>query len=73
MMKIDTINVVEYNDDDLLSITSFSNNPEGNKEAEKCFSDCVKNQGVDDNDIASYVNDRYYEQGTYQIFLYYSN
>jgi len=71
-MKIQTVNVIEYEDDNLIGITSYTDDEEGNKEAEEVFALCCKDQGVDDQDIPSYIEDGYYEQGTYQVFISHS-
>ena len=71
-MKVDTVNVVEYADDDLLGIRSYSDDDEGNHEAEECFRAAAKEHGAHDNELAVFVEDGYYESGTYQLFLTHS-
>ena len=69
-MKCDVINVVEYVKDDLVGVTSFSNDEEGVKEAEAHFTKCAKDNGIYDiQDIDSFIEDGYFEQGEYQLFI----
>ena len=70
---IKTVNVIEYGEDDLIGITSFEETPEGNVEAEAHFKTILEEQDVPADDIDSFVEDGYWEQGTYQIFLSHSN
>jgi hypothetical protein len=53
----------------VLGITSFSNDEEGIKEAEAHFSALAKEQGVEDSELDAFIEDGYYEQGDYQLFL----
>jgi len=73
-MKIDTVNVVEYSGDDLVSITSFEETSEGNIEAGEHFTALLTENGawVTAEEIESYVEDGYWEQGDYQLFLSHS-
>jgi hypothetical protein len=73
-MKLETVNVIEYADDDLLGISSFDNTPEGNAEAEARFKATLVELGdsLSDEDISSFVEDGYWEQGSYQLFLSHS-
>jgi len=71
-MKIATVNVVEYADDDLISITSFEETSDGNIEAEEHFKAVLKDNGVPKEDIDSFTEEGYWEQGTYQVFLSHS-
>lgn len=75
MAKIQTVNIVEYADDDLLGVTSYEDNEEGNKEAEAQFKQCVIENGADmsDEDAESFIEDGYFEQGNYQLFITHSN
>jgi len=50
-IKLSTVNVVEYVDGTLSSIRSYTDDPEGNKEAEEFFAACAKANDFDDNDI----------------------
>ena len=72
MTRIKAVNVMEYADDDLLGITTFTDDEEGNKEAEDHFRKCAIENGCSTEDIDSFIEDGYFEQGTYQIFLSHS-
>jgi len=72
MAKINTVNVIEMVDDDLLGITSFTDDEDGNKEAEARFHQCAIEHGCSDEDVESFIEDGYFEQGTYQLFLTHS-
>ena len=73
-MKINTVNIIEYADDDLLGLTSFSEDQKGNQEAEAHFKSVIKeyDSKVTEEELETFVEDGYYEQGTYQAFLYHS-
>lgn len=68
-MKLNTVNVIEYADNTVLGITSFSNDEEGIKEAEAHFSALAKEQGVEEGELNAFVEEGYYEQGDYQLFV----
>ena len=74
-MKLKTVNVIEYADDDLASITSFEETHDGNVEAEYHFMEILGELGdnLSEEDIESFVEDGYWEQGTYQVFLSHSS
>jgi len=71
MAKLRTVNVIEYADDTVIRVSSFSEDAEGNAEAEAVFKACVKENGdnVTDEELSSFVEDGMYEQGSYQAFL----
>lgn len=72
-MKLNSINVIEYVDDSVIAVYSFSDDEEGNKEAENVFSRCAKENGAEDKDLEDYaLEDGMYEAGTYQVFLAHS-
>lgn len=72
-MKLDTVNVIEYNNDEIIRIDSFSDDKEGNVEAEELFSKMAKENGAIDADLENFaLDDGYYERGTYQLFLTHS-
>jgi len=70
-MKLNTINVIEYVKDAVVGIHSFSNDEAGVEEAEVCFYDVVKENGDNllDEEIYGFVDEMYFEQGDYQVFL----
>jgi hypothetical protein len=74
MAKINTVNVIEVTEDNLCSIKSFTEDDGGNKEAEELFIRIIKEQeGTDDlNFIGDYLDEGYYEQGNYELYLIHS-
>jgi hypothetical protein len=73
-MKLQTVNVIEYKNDSILSVQSFTDNEEGNKEAEKVFEGIMRERnGVADEDVAISLEDGWYEEGDYQLFLTHSS
>lgn len=75
MAKLNTVNVVESIDDILNSIRAFSEDPDGNKEAEDCFKAIVKENMPDviDEEMGIFIAEGYFEQGNFQVFLAHSN
>jgi len=74
-MKLSTVNVIEMADDSIIiGITSFSDNEEGNKEAEALFSSVVKENGDDvtAEEMETFLEDGYFEAGSYQAFISHS-
>lgn len=72
-IKLSSVNVVEYCSDEIQSIRSFTETPQGNKEAEKLFIRLVKeNAGKD----AKYWTEEDYEnlldEGQYTDMMGYS-
>ena len=83
-MKVNTVNVIEYVNDAVLSIRSFVDDDvgegggEGNSEAEALFKKCIKENVIDgevasDKEIEVCLEDGYFEQGDYQVFLTHSS
>ena len=69
-MKLNTVNVIEYRNDEIETLHSFSDDEEGNKEAEDLFSDIMRERdGMTDEDIKVAMADGFYEEGTFQLFL----
>jgi len=76
-MKIQTVNVVEYNqtDENFIGITSFSDDAEGNKEAEEHFLSVIKENGADidtEEDKTFFLVEGNFEKGGYQAVLIHS-
>jgi hypothetical protein len=70
--KIDTVNVVEYANDALLSVRSFTETPEGNEEAEGLFRSLAQENGIDADEIEVGLEDGWVESGDYQLFISHS-
>ena len=71
-MKIDTVNVIEVENDDFQSIISFAEGAEGNIEAEADFKTKAIEHGATEDEMEVFLEDGYYESGTYQLFLSHS-
>jgi hypothetical protein len=69
-MKIQTVNVVEYFSDTIQSIHSFSDDAEGNAEAEKLFSEIAKENGFSDEDVAAGLEDGWLDTSGTNYNLY---
>lgn len=50
-MKLNTVNVIEFHSETIQAIHSFSDDKEGNAEAEKLFGEIAKENGFDDKDV----------------------
>lgn len=70
-MKISTINVVVVNDDNVSPIYAFSDDNDGQVEAEKKFATIIRtfNPDLSEPEISEFLFDKYYEQGTAQVFI----
>lgn len=71
---VSTVNVVQLVNGDLNSIVSFYDNETGNAEAEREFSDLLESNGVDKDDIDSYIDEGSWTNpsGDYQVLLAHS-
>jgi len=73
-MKIITVNVIQKTHDDVILISSYVDNVEGNKEAEEFFKRVLKRLKVNEVDIESYIEDGFYNGfNGYKIYLAHSN
>ena len=79
-MTLDTVNVIEYDDDTILQIASFSEDKPRIKEAEDLFTKCIKENcsleetdELDENAINDCISDGYFKTGSYQVFLSHSS
>jgi hypothetical protein len=71
-MQIESVNVIEYTGGAIISLRSFSEDKEGKKEAEAFFEKVAKDNGMDDTDLDSCLEEGLYEDGDYQVFLVHS-
>ena len=72
-----TVNVIEMSDDNMLQLTAFSDNKPGNEAAEDLFKAMMKENSrvaeeMSDEDIDSYIEDGSYVEGTYQLSQYHN-
>ena len=74
-MKISTVNVVEYADDDLVGIASFEDSKDGIIEAGEHFKAILEENGdnLSPKDIDTFIEDEYWEQGNLQVFISHSS
>jgi hypothetical protein len=72
--KVDTVNVVQASDTGPTSVVSFSESPKGNKEAEALFTRIVKENEPDfsDEDVDACLDNGYYEDGSYSVYICHS-
>lgn len=71
-MKVDTVNVIEWECDTIQFVHSFTDNEDGNKKAEELFSTLALGHRCPEDDVDSYIEDGHYEKAGYQIFLTHS-
>ena len=69
---LNTVNVLEILDGTPYQIKAFQDNIEGNKKAETLFRGLVKEKGVKNKDIDSYLEDGSYEYYDYGVYLIHS-
>ena len=71
---ISTVNVIEYIEDSVQSVRSYEDNESGNVEAENIFKIIVKENDseITNEELEVIIEDGYYEQGNYQLFLVHS-
>ena len=70
-MKVATVNVIKYIGDSVYHIAAFSEDAEGNQEAEEEFDSIVRElePSVTEEELAGFKDDGYYETGIYQVFI----
>ena len=70
-MRVDTVNIIEYDNVDITSLVAFGSDNEGMVEAEGRFTGLIKGKDdtVTDEEMADYIKTGYYEQGNYQLFM----
>lgn len=73
MSTLSTVNVIETTDGTPDSLRAFPDTPEGNKEAEECFTAIAKENGCSDEDMPAAIEDGNHTLGTYTIFLVHSS
>lgn len=72
-MKVDTVNVIEWECDTIQHVHSFTDNEDGSKKAEDLFTTLIRGKGCPEDDVDSYIEDGRYEKGGYQVFLSHSS
>ena len=71
-MKLATVNVIEYSNGTVDVVTAFTDDAEGNKEAEAMFTRVAIENGMDDEDEDICLDEGLYEEGDYQVFITHS-
>jgi hypothetical protein len=74
-MKLNTINVIEYVNDAVIGVHSFPYDEAGVEEAEECYRAIILEHQEDatENEMDVYIEDGYFEQNLYQVFLTHSS
>jgi len=72
-MKLNTVNVIEFSDDQIIGLASYPDDKEGNSEAEKRFSEVAKENGpFDQEEIDVALDDGIIEKGWWKLVLFHS-
>jgi hypothetical protein len=71
-MKLHTVNVIEIINDDFKQIVSFTDDEEGNHEAETLFEQMATKNGAESEDMESHLDDGCFLKDTYQLLLTHS-
>ncbi len=71
-MQLQSVNVIEYTGGTITSLRSFSEDKEGSKEAKALFVKLAKDNGMDDTDMDTCIEEGLFEEGDYQVFLIHS-
>jgi len=68
---VNTVNVIEWTGDTIQSIRSFTDTPEGNKEAEAFFAECAKENAFTQDDIEFGLEEGELQRdgGEYRLFI----
>jgi hypothetical protein len=73
-VKLNSVNVVEYVNGSLAALYAFSDDTEGNKEAEAVFRKCAEDNDFDEESIALGLEDGScsHSDSDYQLFIIHS-
>jgi hypothetical protein len=73
VVKLNTINIIEYEDQIIQQVVAFHNNPEGVEEAQKLFAMILREHGAKGIEIDIALEDNIWDSGDgYQVFLTHS-
>ena len=72
-MKVDTVNVIVWEDGTLQSLNAFTEDDVGSKQAEDAFSALAIGHGCPVDDVDSYVEDGHYEKNGWEVLLAHSS
>ena len=68
-MKLDTLNIVEMRNDDLVAVHAYFNTDEGAIDADEKFCELIRIDGATDDEVDFFLEEGFYENGPYQVFL----
>lgn len=72
-MKLNTVNVIEYFSDSVQAVHSFTDDAEGNKEAELLFKQIAKDNSFSESAIEFGLEEGYLEHSLdYQVYIVHS-
>ena len=73
--QISSVNIVTYVNDSVQGVTSFKDNEEGNKEAERLFTNLIKENYSEttEEDIEASIDNGYFEEDNWQVFIVHSS
>lgn len=73
-MKLKTVSVIEYIGTGNVSVHSFPDTKDGNRDAESLFSAIIKENSdwESDDKIKTFLEDGFYSFGEFEIYLVYS-
>jgi hypothetical protein len=71
-MRISTVNMIEYYNGTVNLVTAFTDDKDGNAEAEDFFTRVAKENGMKDADTDDCLEEGMYEREDYQVFLTHS-
>lgn len=73
VVPINTVNVVEFSDDNIIGLTSLPDTPEGNEEANKRFKSIAnENETFEEEELEAALDDGVIEEGTWKLVLFHS-
>ena len=72
---MNTVNVIEMVDEQILKLAAFSDDPRGNKEAQDLFAACMRENGDEafsEKGVRDALDEGNFEQGNYHLMLVHS-
>ena len=73
-MKINTVNVIEYYNGTIKDVHAFTDDPEGNKQADKLFvAIAIDQERFSDEDIEGGLDDGWLSHGDWELYIVNSN
>jgi hypothetical protein len=69
---MNTVNVIEYYSGTVQAVYSFSDDKDGNSDAEKLFVRIAMENSMDARDTGAALEEGLYEDGDYQVFITHS-